>query len=98
MCRPLQWVWGLIPVALLAVMAYFFVVPQFELELDLRADEALSEAGQAWARITVEGRDVTLHGTAPSEQALAEALKAAASADGVRHVDHDVIIRVAPAN
>ena len=97
MCRPLQWIWGLVPVALLTVMAYEFVKPVVELELGQRAERALSEAGQSWARVSVEGRDVTLHGTAPNEAALAEALTAAA-ADGVRRVGHDVIVRVAPVN
>ena len=98
MCRPLRWIWGLIPVAFLAAMAYFFVTPQIELELELRTAQALARANHSWAEVRVEGRDITLRGTAPSEAALREALDAAASAEGVRRVSHNVIVRVAPVN
>lgn len=98
MCRPHYWLWGLIPLALLAAIAYSLTTPELESRLALAASAALAEAGEPWARITVTGRDVTLHGTAPSQENLDDALAAAASADGVRRVRHDVVVRVAPAN
>lgn len=98
MCRPLQWVWGLIPVAVLAAMAYSFAVPKIEQEISDNATKALDDAGHGWARLSVDGRDIALHGTAPTAQALDEAVSAAASAEGVGKVSHDVIVRVAPVN
>ena len=96
MCRPALWLWGLIPVVFIAAMAYFFAVPNIEAQVGGNAETALAGAGHAWAGVSVDGRDVTLHGTAPTQEALDGAVEAAKSADGVRSVNHDVIVRVAP--
>lgn len=98
MCRPALWLWGLIPVAFIAAMAYFFAVPNIEAQVGDNAESALARAGHSWADVSVDGRDVTLHGTAASQDDLDDAIETASSADGVRKVSHDVIVRVAPQN
>lgn len=98
MCRPQKWIWGLVPIGFLTAVAYFFAAPQIATELELSASGALQKAGQGWARVSVEGRNVTLRGSAPDQAALDAAVDAAAQARGVRRVDHDVVVRTAPRN
>ena len=95
MCRPWIWIWGVIPVAFLTAMAYFFIAPKLENELGLNAEQALRTAGQGWATVKIKGRDVLLGGTAPSKEALDQAVDVAAGVSGVRRVDQNVVVRVA---
>ena len=95
MCRPWIWIWGVIPVAFLTAMAYFFVAPKLESRLTLDTEQALRAAGQGWASVKVKGRDVLLNGTAPSKEALDKAVDIAGGVAGVRQVDQDVVVRVA---
>jgi len=95
MCRPWIWIWGVIPVAFLTAMAYFFVAPKLESQLSLDTAQALRGAGQEWANIKIKGRDVMLHGTAPNQEALDKAVDVARGVTGVRRVGQDVVLRVA---
>ena len=95
MCRPWIWIWGVIPVAFLTAMAYFFIAPKLESGLSLDTEQALRAAGQGWANIKIKGRDVVLNGTAPSKEALDKAVDVAGGVSGVRRVDQNVVVRVA---
>lgn len=95
MCRPWNWIWGVIPVAFLTAMAYFFAAPSLESRLSLDTNQALSAAGHGWASVKIKGRDVLLNGTAPNKEALDKALDVAGGVAGVRRVDQDVVVRVA---
>ena len=86
MCRPLHWFWGLIPLALVALLALYFRPQPIEQDLAARTNAALVEAGEAWASIALDGRDVSLTGVAPSEGAKTQAAEIARSVWGVRVV------------
>jgi OOP family OmpA-OmpF porin len=87
MCRPLYWFWGLIPLALVALLALYFRPQPIEADLTLRTNAALVEAGEAWASIALDGRNVRLSGSAPNEGAQTQAREIAQSIWGVRGVD-----------
>jgi outer membrane protein OmpA-like peptidoglycan-associated protein len=63
--------------------------PLIERDIRDRATAALTDAGMGWARVKVDGRDVTLGGGAPSAEARSEAYRLTAEIAGVRVV-HDV--------
>jgi OOP family OmpA-OmpF porin len=87
MCRPLYWFWGLIPLALVALLALYFRPAPIQQDLTSRTNLALAEAGEAWASVSLDGRDVRLSGVAPSEGAQTQAGEIARSIWGVRVVD-----------
>jgi OOP family OmpA-OmpF porin len=69
--------------------------PLIEQDIRERAITALSDAGMDWARVNVDGRDVTLDGLAPSADARGEAHRLAAELEGVRVVQD--LVTEAPA-
>jgi OOP family OmpA-OmpF porin len=87
MCRPLYWIWGLIPLALVALLALYFRPTPIEQDLTGRTNAALAEAGEAWASVALDGRDLRLTGVAPSEGAQTQAADIARNVWGVRVVD-----------
>ncbi len=60
--------------------------PLIEKDIRERTITALADAGMDWARANVDGRDVTLGGSAPSADARDEAHRIAAEIGGVRVV------------
>ncbi|MEM8877960.1 MAG: OmpA family protein [Pseudomonadota bacterium] len=87
MCRPLYWFWGLIPLALVMVLALYFRPTPIEADLASRTNAALVEAGEVWASIAIDGRDVSLTGSAPNEAAKTQAREIAQSVWGVHEVN-----------
>ncbi len=84
MCNWRGWIWpGLITTALLTLLAAFLTGPRVEAELSAKAAEAL-KAKHPWATVALDGRDLTLTGTAPDEVAQADALYLADEAYDVR--------------
>lgn len=69
--------------------------PLIEKDIRERASATLTDAGMDWARVNVDGRDVTLGGSAPSANARDEAHRLVAELEGVRIVQ-DLMIE-APA-
>ena len=67
MCRPWRWFWGILPLALIVLLALYFKPAPIESDLSARAASDLAAAGHGWAEVSVDGRDLTLSGTAPSE-------------------------------
>ena len=65
---------------------FFMKLGPVEEELTGRASEALNTEHR-WANVSLDGRDLTLSGTAPTEAAKIEALKLADDAYDVRVVD-----------
>lgn len=86
-CRPLRWLWGLIPLALLAAMVNYFARPVVEADLKARGELALKEAGLPWAGMSFEGRDGILSGMAFDEGAREKAIEVVGNTYGVRIVD-----------
>ena len=78
MCRPWRWFWGIVPLALIALLALYFKPAPMEADLSARTAGDLAAAGYDWAEISFDGRDLTLGGTAPSEEAQSAARSLAA--------------------
>ena len=87
-----SWFWpGVITVALLTALAVWFLTDPIDRELTGRVNDAL-ETANPWASAEIDGRDLILKGIAPSEEALAEALKIAEETRGVRVVDNQATL------
>lgn len=86
MCRPWKWIWGLLPLALIAFLAISTRGPQIQADLTSRGGEVLREAGQPWARVAIEGRDATLLGDAPTSARQELARNAVERTFGVRRL------------
>ncbi|UGX87919.1 BON domain-containing protein [Phyllobacterium meliloti] len=83
-----SWFWpGIITVACLTTLAGWFLAEPVDRQLTEAVSTAL-EVDNGWASIEVEGRDLTLKGVAPSEEALASALKIANETNGIRVVEN----------
>lgn len=80
--------------AVLAIMVYAMVLgvrwlsPKIEQDIANRTTTALAEQGLLWADVAVEGRKVTLSGTAPTEESANKALAAASRVFGVAQVEN----------
>ena len=86
-CRPLRWLWGLIPLVLIGLMVNYFARPVIETDLKERGRVALKEAGLPWAEMSFEGRDGVLSGIAFDDGARAKAIEIVQDTYGVRIVD-----------
>ncbi|MGH7003287.1 MAG: BON domain-containing protein [Alphaproteobacteria bacterium] len=87
-----SWLWpGLITIALLTVLAGWFLAGPIDAQITGAVNAAL-ESENGWASADVDGRDLTLKGVAPSEEALAAALKIARETAGVRIVDNQTTL------
>jgi OOP family OmpA-OmpF porin len=72
MCNWKAWIWpGIIASLALTALAALFHAPRVESELQAAAGDAL--AAHPWASVALDGRDLTLTGTAPDEVAQADA-------------------------
>jgi hypothetical protein len=84
MCDWRRWIWpGIFATLFLGALAVWFRAEPVETELTSLAGSALTSA-HPWAQVELDGRDLTLTGVAPSEEAKAEAAKIALSAYDVR--------------
>jgi OmpA-OmpF porin, OOP family len=85
----------------LGILAYFCInrhAPVIASDLTQRASDALAQGNHAFARVEgISGRDVTLTGEAPSEEAKIAALAAVDKVWGVRTVVDNIKVAVAPA-
>ena len=91
-----RWVDWLLPtgataLALTAVGWFVSFGPIAE-DVSGRAGMALKAAGQPWAKVAIDGRDVTLTGEASSDAAVKLAVEAADRVFGVRVVSADVTV------
>lgn len=74
MCNWKSWIWpGILTVAILSALALWMKTDFIETDLQAKATKQLAENGQSWAQISMDGRDATLVGDAPSEAAQSEA-------------------------
>ena len=89
--------WGLLPLLLIMLLAWFVARPGMEGNLRSAALEKLKAAGQDWADVEMESRDARLKGQAPSRMALVDAARNVRSVYGIRRVSvSDVAIRLMP--
>lgn len=86
MCQPRKWWFGLIPLAILFLVAGLWRQAGIEADLIARGNAGLSAAGHAWAKLSSDGRDATVTGEAPSPEARGAARAAADAMPGIRRV------------
>ncbi|MDZ7824329.1 MAG: OmpA family protein [Ahrensia sp.] len=84
MCNWKRWVWpGILATVILTALSMFFQSGKIENDLTAKASSVL-QAANPWASVALDGRDLTLNGVAPSEEAAAAALLSADNAYDVR--------------
>ncbi len=84
---PGKWLlWALPMVALPTLAAAWLNTGSLVRDISARSAEQLSAIGATWAVPTLDGRDLTLSGDAPSQQAIDTAVNALAGVYGVRTV------------
>lgn len=88
-CNPLRWLWGLLPLAMMAWLGITYYKPVIERDLTQRTTAALKQAGlDSWASVGFDGRDGVLVGSASEDGDPSRALQIAAAVWGVRAVDN----------
>lgn len=85
-CHPMRWLWGLIPIAMLAWLAVQAQHSHIEQDLERRSTDALRAAGHDWAVVAFDGRDGLLAGQPADRMQLAEAANVVRNVWGVRIV------------
>ena len=83
-CNPWRWLWGLVPVVVLAWACVQVEHTRVEQDIGTRAKQALARAGFDWAEVSVSGRDASLSGTAVDKNESGRATKAIVDTWGVR--------------
>lgn len=81
---------SLLALAALGVLAFLCInykAPLIEADVTARTSATLADAGFGWANVGVDGRDVTLTGTAPSGELRTSAASLARDVWGVRVVN-----------
>ncbi|MEO1397407.1 MAG: BON domain-containing protein [Pseudomonadota bacterium] len=74
MCHWKKWIWpGFLTIAILSALAIWWKAGIIEADLKGKAEAALQSQGQSWATVSMDGRDATVSGAAPSEAAQSEA-------------------------
>jgi OmpA-OmpF porin, OOP family len=89
-CNPWRWLWGLLPLAVLALIVNFLERTRIESDLTNRTKDAIAKAGMDWASInfTKGGRDGLISGDAVEETERDKIHDVASSVWGVRTVDN----------
>ncbi len=90
-CRPAKWLWGLLPLTMVAAFALYGLHVQIERDLTDRTSTALQEAGLTWAYALFNGRNAVLKGLTFSRSSRDDALTVIRSVWGVipSLFDHD---------
>ncbi len=83
-CNPLRWLWGLIALLPLVLLAVLSSRSSIEADVRSRTQEALKKAGYTWAEIEMDGRDAQIKGKAVEESEPDKALKVVFDTWGVR--------------
>ena len=96
MCHWKKWIWpGLLTIAALSLLALWMKTDFIQNDLTAKATSALSSKGHSWASVKMDGRDATISGNAPSEEAQTEAALLTDGAYEVRVVDNQTGLLVA---
>lgn len=91
-CRSYRWLWGLLPLALIALLALLGERPRIEADLKARAQTALEEAGLGWVGAEFSGRDALMTGIAEDETEHRLAYDVVVNTWGVRTVDNETAL------
>ena len=83
-CNPLRWLWGLVALLPLAILAIMSSRSAIEADLKARVQDSLKRANFGWAEVVMDGRDAQVQGKAIEEGDPDKALKIAYDTWGVR--------------
>lgn len=86
-CNPWRWLWGLIPVAMLAYFTTQWEHERIESDLRQRTETALAASANRWATTAFDGRDALITGQASTDDAPQRAHKVVTDVWGVRVAD-----------
>ena len=86
MCQPKRWLWGLLPLAVLWLLAGMFRNDPIQTDLTQKSVEQALKSGYPWAKATFDGRDATLSGISATPAAQKLAADAIDGIPGVRLV------------
>jgi len=92
MAQPKKWLWGLLPLSVLALLLFFNKTTPIETELTDRISQSLAAEGLDFAEISLSGRDATITGLAPLEEAKARAEELAEKSFGVRVAKSNITV------
>lgn len=94
--NPQRWLWGLIPIAVLAFLAVQYEHLRVEQDLGGRVEQRLKAEGLRWARVGFSARDGVVTGRAPDETEQTKALYLVENVRGVRVAENrtDLVERV----
>lgn len=94
--NPQRWLWGLIPIAVLAFLAVQYEHMRIEKDLGSRVEQRLRADGIRWARVGFSARDAVVTGRAPDESEQTKALYLVENVRGVRLAENrtDLVERV----
>ncbi len=85
-CNPLRWLWGLIALLPLVLLAVLSSRSSIEADIKSRTQEALKKAGYTWADVVLDGRDAVLQGKAIEDGEPDKALRVVYDTWGVRGI------------
>jgi OmpA-OmpF porin, OOP family len=86
MCQPKRWLWGLLPLAILWILAGLFRSDPIQTDLTQKSAEQAIKTGYPWAKASFDGRDAILSGISPTPEGQGLAAQAIDSIPGVRLV------------
>ncbi len=96
MCRLSKWIWGLLPLLFLGLIIFWVKSGAIEDDLASRTNAERRDEGHRWARVKMDGRELTLTGIAPTEADSDQMVEIARSVWGVRTiVDNTEILAIA---
>lgn len=85
----------LLAILAIVMVAYFCIyekrIPFIEKDLSFRSQDKLNSQDMSWARVEIDGRNLTLTGVAPSEAMREEAVHTA-NVKGVNFVDNKLLV------
>ena len=86
-CKPQKWLWGLIPLALPFIGAYYLNTPIMVSKISKSAVQSLKTAGFDELKLTMDGRDAILAGQVHGKNAISRAVESVLAVQGIRRVD-----------
>ncbi len=94
MFHPAKFLWGLLPLLLLALVTLWAKSDAIQDDLASRTNTERRAEGHRWARVEMDGRDLSLTGTAPTEADRSQMMEIAAAIWGVRQVSDNTELLV----
>ena len=91
-CNPLRWLWGLVALLPLAILAVLSSRSAIEADLKARVEDNLKRANLGWAEVVMDGRNALIQGKAQEDGDPDKALKIANDIWGVRETTNSATL------